>query len=330
MNLDAPEDLPLDRYGLEGADAVLLPGGMVNLTYKVTQGESVFALKWYRPGLRESQPERLRFVCGSQETMRRAGVPVPGIIPDGEGSLFTETSAGRFVLNEYVAGVQYPRGAMPLACARAMGRTLHALLGALSGLPPSVPIMPLKPDEAMLRLEEVRRRLEGIAVRSRVDSACLEIVRDKMRRLTGWRAAVPSPEAQWIHGDYQDTNVIFDTSFKVAAIVDWDAIAYRSAAHEVMRAFSFSFPEGAQGGNDFLRGYIEVARPSPEEVAAMVDLWDYTSMVRLWPIETRYLERDVYQDRWDVFIQSPTGWWEANRDVLRQRVRKMASAARAE
>ncbi|HXH23415.1 MAG TPA: phosphotransferase [Dehalococcoidia bacterium] len=132
---DAPDiDLRevLALYGIASARISPLPGGMVNLSFRVDAPEGAFALKWYRPWLRESRPERLRFVCETQAAVHQAGVPAPAIVPDLEGDLFVETGAGAFVLSDFVEGRQFPRGRMPAACAEAMGAELHRLFEALS------------------------------------------------------------------------------------------------------------------------------------------------------------------------------------------------------
>jgi Ser/Thr protein kinase RdoA (MazF antagonist) len=154
------------------------------------------------------------------------------------------------------------------------------------------------------------------------------MVLERMRRLEAWRGPVPAPASQWIHGDYQDQNVIFaPSSDRVAAIIDWDNVSPVSREYEIMRAYNFSFPEGTAGGHEFLEGYVNAARPAPEEAAQLVDLWSYVYFVRLWPVDTRYEQPELYQQRWDVFIRQPSGWWEANRAHLRDELTRMASEA---
>jgi Ser/Thr protein kinase RdoA (MazF antagonist) len=299
---------------------------MVNLSFRVDAPEGAFALKWYRPGLRESQPERLRFVCETQAAMPEAGVPAPAIVPGLDGGLFVETEAGRFVLSEFVKGRQFSRGRMPAACAEAMGAELHGLCEALSET--AVPERPLPTREATLARVEDLLRLARKG-REAVDRRAVALLEHRRRGLEAW-AGPPPPlgRQQCIHGDYQDSNVIFGDRDEVVAILDWDALGQAGRAYEVMRAFNFSFPEGAPGGLDFLRGYVNAARPSPEDAAAVVDVWSYTTLLRLWPMDARYEQPDSYQARWDVFIREPSGWWEANRERIRQELVRLAEEAR--
>jgi Ser/Thr protein kinase RdoA (MazF antagonist) len=322
--MDLREVLAL--YGIGGARVAPLPGGMVNVNFRVDAPEGAFALKWYRPWLRESQPERLRFVCETQAAMHAAGVPAPAIVPGPDGNLFVEAEAGNFVLSEFVEGRQYARGRMPPGCAAAMGAELHLLFEALSEtrVPEQRSLMTL--EAALARVEDLLR-LAGQRD-GPVDRKAVVLLEHRRRGLEAWVG--PPPELgrqQCIHGDYQDTNVIFDDKDEVAAILDWDALNQAGRAYEVMRAFNFSFPEGAAGGMEFLRGYVSAARPSPEAAAALVDVWSYTTLQRFWPMDARYEQPESYQERWDVFSREPSGWWEGNRERIRQELVRFARAA---
>jgi Ser/Thr protein kinase RdoA (MazF antagonist) len=300
---------------------------MVNVNFRVDAPEGAFALKWYRPWLRESRPERLRFVCETQAAMHAAGIPTPAIVPGLDGNLFVETEVGNFVLSEFVEGRQYARGRMPPGCAAAMGAELQRLFEALSET--SVP-----EQRSLLSVEAAVARVEDLLRLARerdapVDRRAVVLLEHRRRGLEAW-AGPPPPlgRQQCIHGDYQDSNVIFNDEDEVVAILDWDALNRAGRAYEVMRAFNFSFPEGAAGGMEFLRGYFNAARPSPEDAAALVDVWSYTTLQRFWPMDARYEQPESYQERWDVFIREPSGWWEANRERIRQELVRFARAAR--
>ncbi|HEY7270895.1 MAG TPA: phosphotransferase, partial [Dehalococcoidia bacterium] len=149
----------------------------------------------------------------------------------------------------------------------------------------------------------------------------------KRRRLDSWRGAAPAPPAQWVHGDYQDSNVIFETaSDEVAAVIDWDLVNGRSRAHEAMRAYRLSFPKGESAGMDFLRGYVEASDLDPSALSEFVDAWDYVEVHRTWPIDVRYERPHLYQQRWDDFITPPTDWWVTNREGLRSSLLEFAAA----
>jgi hypothetical protein len=44
-------------------------------------------------------------------------------------------------------------------------------------------------------------------------------------------------------------------------------------------------------------------------------------------MDARYEQPESYQERWDVFIREPSGWWEGNRERIRQELVRFARAA---
>lgn len=305
----------LALYGIGGAGVSRLQGGMVNACYRVEAGSDIYVLKWYRLGLRESEPQRLAFVCETQERARANGLPAPAVIRTGEGGLFAETAAGRFVLSEFVGGRQYARGSMPPDCAYSMGITLHHLFNVLAPLEGGLlrRQIPSK-DEALASAKRLITLIERITSPDHIDGAALAKLRRQQRGLEAWDKPVPSPTgSQWIHGDYQDTNLIFGDQGEVRAVIDWDNLTLGIRGYELMRAFNYSFPDGAASGLDFLRGYVDAARPTPKEASGFVDLWSYISLVRLWPVDIRYEHPELYQTRWDAFIMQPDRWWDSNK-----------------
>jgi len=70
-----------------------------------------------------------------------------------------------------------------------------------------------------------------------------------------------------------------------------------------------------------------VTRPSVEEVERYVPMWSYASLVNDWPYRVRYEEPFAYQERWDHFIQPPSGWWLANGERVTQRLLAARAAA---
>lgn len=94
-----------------------------------------------------------------------------------------------------------------------------------------------------------------------------------------------------------------------------------------MRGFALSFSEGTEGGLEYLRGYVGAARVSAAEASAMVDMWDYASMARVWPIDVKYESREIYQARWDEFIHPPSGWWTRNKEEIRSHLEHFAAEA---
>ncbi len=324
---DASLRLALERYGLDRAKVSRLPGGMINANFRVDHAGRALVLKRYAPGMREFEPDRLSFSLQTQEMVRSKGAPAAAVVRNLEGGLYTSIGASNFSVCEFVEGIQYPRGKMPPECARSMGSALHSVFQALADLPPVAPRPLPEKTAAVERIEGLLALVHQRDTQDPIDRIAAGLLESRLRGLAAWDGPAPATAPHWSHGDYQDSNVIFSDTGAVAGIIDWDVVARTSRPYEVMRAFAFSFPPGAPEGFDFLRAYIGAAKPSPEEAAAFVDLWDYVTLTRLWPIDVRYEAPDLYQERWDEFIHPPTGWWDANRGLVREILFRAAAEA---
>lgn len=311
-------------YGLAHAAVTSLPGGMVNVCYKIEAGGESFVLKWYRPELVAFRPGRVQLVAEFQERVRRVGLAIPKIVRTADGELVKESENGCFVLSEFVAGRQFPRGNVPADCARSMGVFLHRLLSALAKVPGAGESVLPSPEAAMERHEALLKLARARKERRPADVAAVRVLEERVRGLHKWSGPAPVMECQWIHGDYQDSNVIFGADASVAGVVDWDNLRSRSRGYEVMRAFNYSFLDGDPSGLAFLSGYVAAARPTVDEAAGLVDLWDYVNLTRTWPIETMYAEPQLYQERWDVFVKPSTAWWEENKVALKETLVRLA------
>lgn len=320
-----------DSYGLTASGITPTALGTVNRNYRVTTGDGEYILKHYLPG-NYSRAEVARS-CMVQDRLRGQGVPVAAIRPNRDGDLLTETPDGIFALSEFVAGQHCTRGQIPPGAARAMGRTLgllHRALGAMGPLldgPQGAPDPYAFPrrERALARFESILTLVERRRAESPVDEAACLILRSKVEALTAMSEDdIPTPlPAQWVHGDYQETNVLFDTDAQVAAVLDFDNLRRLPRSIEVMRAFAFSFSTGegpAAAAYDFVAGYRESMPVAEAELARWARDWRYYSLCRDWPIGARYEEPDRYDLRWDRFIVYRPDWWAANHAAVAARL----------
>lgn len=299
-----------EHYGIKEAALHRIEAGAVNLNYRVEAPGATYVLKRY--DLRYYTPEAIRHTCEVQEAVSGRGVPVPAIIRNLRGEVTTSAGGAVFVLSAFVAGRQYERGHIPARAALAMGATLGQLLEALRGLTlPAKPHTVPDPSAAMAHIATVLRHAEqGTAELDRV--AC-QVLRPKLatlERLTPMVPAFSTLTGQWVHGDYQNTNVLHGADGEVVAVIDFDNLRVRPAARELMRALAHCFPDGSPEAEAFFRGYSRTAPMDPAAVALYVPYWNYVSASGAWPLDARYLDPSSYQSRWDRFIQAPTLWWE--------------------
>jgi Ser/Thr protein kinase RdoA (MazF antagonist) len=316
-------DLALAAYGLEGAAVTPLEGGMVNHVYRVNGQTRAYALKHY--SRHRSSFDRVASVWSASEMVRRHGLPVPMLIPNLDGQSLTEIEGDLFVLTEFVHGRQYPPGTMPSLAAFRMGDLLQKLVAALAELP-ATGVQPL-PDRDWITAH-LNQLLAAAATRrasDQVDEAAYNLLVSKLAALERWEGPAPMVPARWIHADYQWRNVLFDAEEQPVAIIDFDNLRVGSAAHEVMRCLAYSFPEGQSEAFDLFRAYARASAITAVDALEYVRYWSYNCLFRTWPLNERYLNPDLYQPRWDVFILQRAEWWDENADSVADRLAAIAA-----
>jgi Ser/Thr protein kinase RdoA (MazF antagonist) len=278
-----------------------IAGGMINRVYRVEAGEKLYVLKEYT---RTSvSVERLARLALAQDLTRRQGVLVPTLLQGEDGKTFAQVDGLFFTLAEYVPGRHYEYGCLPANAARNMGAALARVLSALEEMPSDQP----EPLPAREWIEGQLRSLLKIGSQRRSDSAfddaaCL-ILEQKLRDLEQVASPLATHNSQWIHGDYQWSNVLFGNDDHVVAIFDFDNLRYTYRARDVMRCLELSFPLNTDPALSFFEGYASVSGITPREVLEYMEYWRYISTFRVWPIDARYLDPEHYQARWDEFIQ---------------------------
>lgn len=318
----------------------------MNQCYRVEARRTLLFLKSYTT--RFYQPDQIQRACEVQSLTRRAGLPAPRIILNKKGSAVTVTQAGFYVLSEFVAGREYVRGNVPSSTAYHMGMALGGLQNFLKGLGEAVPMQLTDPIVGTARLQsllvcaEARQKEAGSRGITRgitrgiigVDAVACRLLRYKIEALhrnTALFADVQGLPAQWVHGDYQVSNLIFDGAGQVTAILDFDQLQRRPRGLEMMRALNFSFTEAQvmeQSGLDFFQGYAEALASAGEgltedEVRHFAPLWTYYWLVRPWPLDVCYEKPEDYDARWDALIHPPNDWWERNQDQVTARFLKV-------
>jgi Ser/Thr protein kinase RdoA (MazF antagonist) len=192
-----------------------------------------------------------------------------------------------------------------------------------------------RPAEAQARLEGVLGKAERLRGRSAVDDACCRVLRSKLdalQRHGSLADRLPPLVAQATHGDYQETNILFDDRDEVVGILDFDNTQFNPRVVEVSRALSLDFLHGGSllpEADAFLAGYCETGRLTEPEASVVAPLRLYLSCTGAWPIEARYEDPESYQLRWDRFIGEPSNWWEEHADELTERLLRLCRHAAA-
>jgi Ser/Thr protein kinase RdoA (MazF antagonist) len=315
-------------YDLRVVGLSPLEGGALNAGYRVEATDGEYHLKCYDG--RIYQADGIRRSIAAQEYVGQSDGPVP-IVPivrrNVQGDAITDVPrVGSVVFSMFIRGVHHSRGSIPEGAAGAMGRTLDTLQDVLARFDQPRPYAVPRPAEAQERLEGVLRKAERRRDRSAVDDICCCVLRHKLDALQrfGWLAdRFPPLPAQATHGDYQETNVLFDDADRVVGVLDFDNVRFTPRMVEVSRALSLDFlPDGRllPEADAFLAGYHDTGRLTEPEAAVLAPLRLYLSCTGAWPIEPRYEDPDAYQPRWDRFIREPDTWWEQHADALTERL----------
>jgi Ser/Thr protein kinase RdoA (MazF antagonist) len=298
-------------------------GGYLNTGYCVQATDGDFHLKCYDG--RIYQPDQIRRSIEVQEHAGRSDVPVPAVLRNVHGDAFAEIpGVGSVILSTFIQGSHRRRGSIPARAAGAMGRMLGTLQHVLAPLDaPRLYAVP-PPAETQARLEAVLGEAERSRARSALDETCCRVLRHKLDTLQrcGWLAdRFPPLVTQATHGDFQDTNVLFDDADQVVGILDFDNTKSQPRIVELSRALTLDFIADGRllpEADAFLAGYQETGQFAEPDAMLLAPLTLYLSCTRGWPVTARY-EDPNYQPRWDRFIGEPSSWWEEHVDELTER-----------
>lgn len=204
------------------------------------------------------------------EYARTGGVPAPAVVPARDGGRLAEAGSRLYSLYRHAPGHQVERTRLRSVHAAAMGATLARLHEVIKDatpvqLPSTEPTEPPSVDATLARLRELREIIRGLRAPEQSDRWALQRLDGRI----GWLERHPEPapqpdptDLQTIHGDYQESNVFFDDTVAVSAVIDWDKSERGSAAHEVVRTLALAFGLELGHCRAFLSSY-RTYRPMP-------------------------------------------------------------------
>jgi aminoglycoside phosphotransferase (APT) family kinase protein len=213
--------LDAERPGLRRGElsGAVIAGGKSNLTYRITDGTSTWALR--RPPLAHVLPTAHDMVREFRVISALAGTAVP-VAPAVALCTDPDVLGAEFYLMDFVTGVvlDKPDLLRELAAANAR-RACELLMDTLVELhevdPGSVGLADFGRPEGFLARQVGRWHKQWQASETRP----LEMLGRTVERLT---ETVPEQSAPAIvHGDYRLTNVMFTPDIdRIAAVVDWE------------------------------------------------------------------------------------------------------------
>ncbi|MBP0448684.1 phosphotransferase [Kitasatospora sp. RG8] len=319
-------DAALRRLGLSGVRAVRPV--TVGLTNRCWQVETGWNRRLFVKQFLGAEPERLRGQHRTVRALQQRGLAVAAPLVTPEGRTLVEVAGDLFALYPWVEGRHLPGWLMHLRQARALGRQLALLHRELARLlPPGVPEPPAPPDRdtALRAIDAFLVRIARKPDRDAFDRFVRAHLPGRRALLEAARPPRPStaPEGAsgWTHGDFHMANVLWHGG-RIAAVLDFDALAVRAYAQEVVRSLMLFFPSRDRRGlataqaAAFVAGYRAVSPLSERQLAEAAELLWWERACDLRHLERHYGRQDRTRDHLFVTDGLMLSWWSGHPDQV--------------
>ncbi|MGY9066819.1 phosphotransferase [Streptomyces sp. CAS3] len=320
----------IDAFSLgEVRERRYLADGLMNANWRLDTPVGQFALKW----VTDVSLERLQCNLGVLAALGADGVPVSAPVPTITGSLVAQADGGAWCLFPWVVGSHVRGVDLTLSQVSALGAHLGGLhvslgracgRGLLPGVPETITVDVTSPARAVEKAEWLSAAVRDKGNGSDFDRAAGVALEHRRALVFKYadhrpRSATPEGDHGWTHGDVQYRNLLWEGG-ELAAFLDWDRIAVRPYAEEVVRTAQVQF--GVGGVFDlarvsaFVEGYRSVV---PLEPSALVDgarrLW-WKRMTDFWQLEFHYDRGDFSFDELFTADEALLHWWTDRLDQV--------------
>ncbi|HLY32874.1 MAG TPA: phosphotransferase, partial [Ktedonobacterales bacterium] len=227
--------------------------GAIHRTLLLTTTSGPYVVRGYRH--QERAPVEREHALIAQ--MRALGIPAPGPIAMPDGETILDYHGAFYALFPHAPGTHVLRTQLSVRGAATMGAFLGRLHRALATVPldeSRFRTLAVDTREAIQEAIALETLMRAHPLRDEVDRRAFARLRsqrywleqrtpDDIARAEGVRKALLSLPVQLIHGDYQDTNLLFaDASERViSAILDWDPAYIAPRVFEVIRTLDIVF-----------------------------------------------------------------------------------------
>lgn len=296
-----------ENYGLEPVSISKIHQGIGDV-YQVETDRGTFVLKGYGQNSRSIQ----RSLRGNAQA-GKWGIPIALEVPNCRGDLVTKTLHGSYILYHFINGKTVKEGEFSHTAAANLGRTIGMLQNALKGIDSEGLVGDHRWEISIAgghrRLVAKLREGEEMsppykAVTTQYMSSHLKLYTAHTKEMT----CVEKLMVQWVHGDCNPGNFLFDESDRVAAVIDFDNLSYLPRGFDFMYAQAQSFSEPG----DLLRGalwaYLDEVQPTREEVASYPGMWLFSLFLNIWPWDALYKGLDEYTAVWESYNHNIKRW----------------------
>lgn len=277
--------------------------GVLNEIYLITTARRQVVLRRHR----RRQRELVEFEHAVIAHARAYEIPTPAAIPTPEGEVIVDHDGTFYSLFAFARGRQVLRGELTPAHARSMGTTLARLDLALADFPAPPRPLPDRPSDLGPVVAAVDQLLGCIAQRGKAtdqDRWAEELLLSKAKWLESATPPVwqqpPAEVFQLVHGDYQDSNLFFDSDGSVVDVIDWDKAGSSWPPIEFVRALDYALHLDPVLCKAMVDGYRGVRPLSLDDLDRAANDWDYDKVHDHWVLEGIYLRND---DRLRIFVE---------------------------
>lgn len=280
----------LRQWGLVGDVTVERTArGTMNDVFIVGRGSPEFVLR----GHRHTDPGRVGLEHDVMDTARAAGVPASRTVATRDGSRFVEVAGRYWSLLEWLPGEHADRSAFTPLQARPMGEMLAIIHSTFASLPhvPAEPRSNKATATTVDRIDGLIRRIETMPVLQSKDHRAHSWLTDQRAWLANRidEHVAPCDDAQVIHGDYHDANLLYRGD-EIAGVIDWDKAGTRSASEEVVRCVHLSFGLDGATSTAFLDGYRSRRSLSNDQLDAAAARYGYERDRSIWLFDELYVQ----------------------------------------
>jgi Ser/Thr protein kinase RdoA (MazF antagonist) len=316
----------LDGFGLgKVTSARVVAEGLMNRNWAVRTagGERLFVKQVLDVGREQAVQQH-----AATRALAALGVPAAAPLTQPDGKTLLDLDGGLYAVYAWVEGSHVPGTRMTAEQAAELGGVLAGLhRGLAQVMGPAAPTVRMKvtdPGKADAAISAYATVIDGKEAHDEFDEYAAAQLRERRALLDTVRGDMPDPDepwapAGWVHGDFHDLNVLWDGG-RVAAVLDFDRLAVKPYAYEMVRSATLTFCYGDEKGlaldlvAAFASGYRAVLPLTSDQVAFAADRLWWERACDFWQLKRHYATRDSSCDQLFRKASALLWWWTANRD----------------
>ncbi len=314
------KDLLQKYYGIDIKAVEQVAGGAIHGIQKLVTSEQSLALKWY--DARMTNEHRVRRSLRGNEHARLHNIPVAAVIPTLAGHSSLKQDAGWYVVFQFIDGQSLSEGQFDPVSAADFGRVLGELQRVMVHLDVDDLLgdynwqMDVQWGRQRL-LERLKQAKDEEYPSSHVIVPALERHLHLFDENTDQMAAVAGLPGQWVHGDCNPGNFVFDFDGRVAAVLDFDNLSYLVRGFDFMYGMDQSFRSDPVLIHFALKAYAEAASVDADEIKKYPQMWLFCSMLNMWPFDDCHVPESQIKKGWDEYHQHVVWWTKHVKDIER-------------